>query len=151
MADKLDGLIAQIKKGQSLDAAAASVGAKVNQMAMTRQQAQNNNQIPPEQLAKIFQAKAGDLFASGAAVVKVASIQAPSLQVAGQTISSAQNQLARQIFDEISEEGGAYAQTKMKTKVNLALARQAIGASADAATPLGSAKPGLPASPPRAK
>ncbi len=31
----------------------------------------------PEQLAKIFGAKAGDLFASGAAVVKVASVQSP--------------------------------------------------------------------------
>lgn len=150
MAAKLDGLIAQIKKGESLDAAAASVGAKINQMAMTRQQAQSSNQIPPEQLAKIFGAKAGDLFASGAAVVKVASVQPPSLQVAGQTILSAQNQLARQIFDEISEESGAYAQTRLKTKINLALARQAIGASADAATPLGPAKPGVPATPQRA-
>ena len=151
MAAKLDGLIAQIKKGESLDAAAASVGAKVNQMAMTRQQAQSNNQIPPEQLEKIFSAKAGDLFASGAAVVKVASVQAPTLQVAGQTIAAAQDQLARQIFDEISEESGAYAQTKLKTKVNLALARQAIGASADAATPLGPAKPGVPSLPQRAQ
>jgi len=151
MAAKLDGLIAQIKKGESLDAAAASVGAKVNQMAMTRQQAQSNNQIPPEQLEKIFSAKAGDLFASGAAVVKVVSVQAPTLQVAGQTIAAAQDQLARQIFDEISEESGAYAQTKLKTKVNLALARQAIGASADAATPLGPAKPGVPSLPQRAQ
>jgi hypothetical protein len=44
--------------------------------------------------------------------------------------------------DELSEEAGAYAQTKLKTKVNLALARQAIGASADAAVPLAPAKPG---------
>lgn len=150
MAAKLDGLVAQIKKGQTLEAAAASIGSKLNHMAMTRQQAQSNNQIPPEQLSKIFQAKAGEVFASGAAVVKVDAVQPPSLQVAGQTIRSAQGQLSRQIFDEISEQSAAYAQTKLKTKINLALARQAIGASADAATPLAPAKT-RPLSLPRAQ
>jgi peptidyl-prolyl cis-trans isomerase D len=142
MSDKQDAMIAQLKKGESFEAAAASVGAKITQTSMTRQQAQNNNQIPPEQLERIFQAKAGDVFATGAAVVKVTAIQPPPLLIVGQATGPAQNQLARQMADELSEEGGAYAQTKLKAKVNLALARQAIGASADAGVPLGPAKPG---------
>jgi peptidyl-prolyl cis-trans isomerase D len=144
MSAKQDALIAAIKKGETFEAAAASVNAKIVQMAMTRQQAQNNNQIPPEQMSRIFEAKAGDVFATGSAVVKVASIQPPSLQIAGQAISPAQDQMARQMADEISEEAGAYAQTKLKAKINLALARQAIGASADAGVPLGPAKAGTP-------
>jgi peptidyl-prolyl cis-trans isomerase D len=141
MSDKVDALVAQVKKGQSIEAVAASVGSKLTTTVMTRQQAQSNNQIPPQELERLFQAKAGEVFATGAAVVKVSSIQPPSQQIAGQAVSPAQDQLARQMADELSEEAGAYAQTKLKTKVNLALARQAIGASADAAVPLAPAKP----------
>ena len=151
MGDKLTGLIARIKKGESMDAVAASVGAKVTPIVMTRAQAQNNKQLRPEELEQMLGAKAGDVFAARAAVVKVTQISPPNLQIAGQSVQPVQEQVARGLFDEISEESGAYAQTKLKTQVNVKLARQAIGASPDAPVPLGPATKGLPAPAKRAQ
>ncbi|HVY32901.1 MAG TPA: peptidyl-prolyl cis-trans isomerase [Caulobacteraceae bacterium] len=148
MAAKLDGIVAQVKKGQTMEAAAASVGAKVTQASMNRQQAQSNQQIPAEQLERIFQAKAGDVFASGAAVVKVTAVQAPPMLIVGQAVNPAQDQLRRQLVEELGVESGAWAQTKLKTKINQPLALQAIGASADAGKALA---PALPGAPPPAK
>lgn len=145
MTAKQEELIARIKKGENMDAVAASVGAKVGQAAMTRQQAEGNRQLAPEELEQIFQAKAGDVFPARSAVVKVTAIQPPSAMIAGQAVGPVEQQLARGLFDEISQESGAYAQAKLKTRINAQLARQAIGASPDAATPLGPAKPGAPA------
>jgi peptidyl-prolyl cis-trans isomerase D len=141
MAAKLDGLIDAMKKGQTIEAAAASVGAKVSQAALTRQQAQGNRQLSQEVLGQIFQAKVGDTFPAGAAVVKITGVQPPSMQIAGQNVTPAQDELSHSLFSELSEQAGAWAQTKLKTKIDLQLARQAIGASADASTPLGAAKP----------
>jgi hypothetical protein len=115
---------------------------------MTRQQAEGNRQLSSEELEQIFQAKAGDVFAARGAVVKITAVQPPTALVAGQAVTPMQNQMARSLFDELSQESGVYAQAKLKTRTNLQLARQAIGVSPQAPTPLGSAlpapKPGAP-------
>jgi peptidyl-prolyl cis-trans isomerase D len=144
MSAKLNTLIARMKKGETMEAVAASVGSKVVQAAITRQQAQANRGLSQEELGQIFQAKVGDMFTSGGAVVKVTAIQPPSAQIAGQSVDALQNQLSRALFDELNDESGAYAQAKLKARVNIQLARQAIGASADAPTPLGRAAAGSP-------
>ena len=151
MAAKLDGLVALVKKGQSMEQVAATVGGKVSQASMNRQQAQSNQQIPADQLERIFQAKAGDVFPSGAAVVKVTAVQPPPMLIVGQAVGPAQDQLRRQLVEELGVESGAWAQAKLKATINLPLARQAIGASADVGTPLAPAKPGSPAPQQRAQ
>jgi peptidyl-prolyl cis-trans isomerase D len=147
MDDKLSYLLAQVKSGQSMQAVAATVGAKVSQAALTRQQAQGNRQLSQEILAQIFQAKVGDAFPAGAALVRITGVQPPSLQIAGQSVQPVQDEIARGMFQELSDEAGAYAQTRLKATANLQLARQAIGASSDSPTPLAPAKPAAPAAP----
>jgi peptidyl-prolyl cis-trans isomerase D len=146
---RLQDLVGQVKKGQTMDAVAATVGAKVTMVSLTRAQAQQDQKIPPEQVEQLFQGKPGDVIASGAAVVKVVSIEPPQAAMASVTIAQAQQQLARSVFEEVSEEARAYARAKLKAKVNLALARQAIGVS----EPAGQAAPpaGAPAPASRAK
>ncbi|HUO22714.1 MAG TPA: peptidyl-prolyl cis-trans isomerase [Caulobacteraceae bacterium] len=146
MSAKLDELIARIKKGESLESVAASVGGKVAQASLTRQQAQGNRQMSQEVLAQIFQSKVGDVFPAGAAIVKITGVVAPNAQVTGQSVQPVEQDLSRGIFQELIDEAGSYAQTKLKTKVNTQLARQAIGASPDAGAPLAPAKP-APATP----
>jgi peptidyl-prolyl cis-trans isomerase D len=148
---RLDELAAQVKMGKPMEAVAASVGSKVSPVTFTRAQAQQDQKLAPEQLDKLFQAKTGDVITSGAAVVKVVSITPPSASMAVAIIGSAQQQLGRQMFDEVGQEARAYAKTTLKAKINLALARQAIGVSPAATTPPAPAKPGAPPAAGRAK
>jgi peptidyl-prolyl cis-trans isomerase D len=148
MTARLTALADRVKKGETMDAVAASVGAKVRPVSLNRAMAQRNKSLSAEQVDRIMSAKVGDVFATGAAVAKVISIQPPTAAIAAATIGSAQQQLAKQIFDELGQESRAYAKTLLKTKINLAQARQAIGVTPDAGKSPLLGKPG-PAAPAR--
>ncbi len=93
------------------------------------------------------------MFSTGGAVAKIDSIVPPVGPGAGTAVNGAQQQIARQIFDELIVESGALAQKTLKTKTNATLALQAIGVQPDAAsgTAPAAAKPGLPAPAGRAR
>jgi peptidyl-prolyl cis-trans isomerase D len=64
---KADALVARVKKGESLDAVAASAGAKVQRVAgISRQNAQQHQGLGRELLMATFGAKPGDVFTSRA-------------------------------------------------------------------------------------
>jgi peptidyl-prolyl cis-trans isomerase D len=143
---KLAELSARVKKGETLDAVAQSIGSQVTHLSMTRQQAQQMKQMQPEQIQEIFAAKPGDVITTGAVVAKIDGIVPPPPGIIAATLTGGQVQLSRGVFEELQEESRAWAKTQIKPKVNLALARQAIGVQA------GDGKVGgAPAAPPAGK
>jgi peptidyl-prolyl cis-trans isomerase D len=145
LTDKLNELAARVKKGESLEAVAQSVGSQVSHLSINRQQAQQSRNVPPQVLTQIFQAKAGDVVITGGAVAKVDAVKAPPPGVIATAMAGGQSSLARSIFNEIQEEQRAWAKDQIKPKVNATLARQAIGASDKAAPATGGATPAAPA------
>ncbi|MDB5458741.1 MAG: rotamase [Caulobacteraceae bacterium] len=124
---KLNELSARVKKGESLDAVAQSVGSAVTHLSITRTQAQQSRNLRPEQVNQIFAAKTGEVFATGAVVARIDSITPPPAGVIAATLPGGQVQMSRGIFEEMQQEGRAWAKTQVKPKINITLARQAIG------------------------
>jgi peptidyl-prolyl cis-trans isomerase D len=145
LTDKLNELAARVKKGETLEAVAMSVGSEVTHLSITRQQAQQNRTVPPQVMTQIFAAKTGDVVIAGGAVAKVDAVRPPPAGVIASAMPGGQNSFARSIFTETQDEVRAWARDQIKPKINVALARQAIGASdkaapATAAAPAGKAK-----------
>jgi peptidyl-prolyl cis-trans isomerase D len=140
---KLAELAARVKKGETIDAVAQSVGSPVTHLSITRSQAQQSRNLQPQQLSQIFNAKTGEVITTGAVVAKVDSVTAAPPGVIASMLQQGQLTLARAIFEEIQQESRGWANTQMKPKINVALARQAIGATAAAsgAPPAGAAAP----------
>ena len=145
---KLNELAARVRKGESLEAVAKSVGSDVAHSSMNRSQAQQNRNLPPALLQQLFQAKVGDVVIMGAGLAKVDAIRPPSPGMVASGMGSGQLNFARSIFEESQQEARAWAKDQVKPKINLALARQAIGASDKAASGAASAAgPVAPATP----
>ena len=141
---KLNELSARVKKGESLDAVAQSVGSQVTHLSINRNQAQQSRNMQPQQVQQIFAAKPGDVIATGAVVARVDSIGPPPAGIIASTVLGGQQNVARAIFEELQQESRAWSRAEVKPKVNLTLARQAIGVTSTSDTP---APAGLPAAP----
>jgi peptidyl-prolyl cis-trans isomerase D len=141
LTDKLNELAARVKKGESLEAVAKSVGSDITHLSINRQMAEQNRSVPPQLLAQLFAAKAGDVVITGSGVAKVDSVNAPPAGLVATGMPTGQNSMARSLFDEIRQAAGAWSRDQIKPKINIALARQAIGASDKAAPATGSAAP----------
>ena len=143
---KLAELSARVKKGETLDAVAQSVGSAVTHLSITRTQAQQSKTLQPEQIAQIFAAKTGDVITTGAVVAKIDSITPPPAGVIAATLPGGQVQLSRGVFDELQQEARAWSKAQVKPKINVTLAREAIGVQPDAkGAPGAPVIPGLPA------
>ena len=124
---KLNELAARVRKGETPEAVAQSIGSAVTKLSITRTQAQQSKNLQPEQISKIFSAKSGEVITTGAVVAKIDSITPPPAGVIAATMTGGQQQLSRSVFEELQQESRAWAKSQVKPKVNLALARQAIG------------------------
>jgi peptidyl-prolyl cis-trans isomerase D len=142
---KLNELKARVTKGESLEAVAKSVGSDVTHLSINRNLAEQNRNLPPQLLQQLFDAKVGDLVITGSGLAKIDAIKPPSPGVIAAAMQNGQLSLARSIFDETQQEARSWAKDQVKPKVNLALARQAIGASDKAAPASGAAQPAAPA------
>jgi len=141
---KLNELSGRVRKGETLDAVAQSVGSAVTHLAITRTQAQQSKNLQPQQISQIFNAKAGDVITTGAVVARIDSITPTSANVIAATLRGGQVNLSRGVFDEMQQEARAWAKGQVKPKVNVTMARQAIGVQPDAKVPAG-APVGAPA------
>jgi peptidyl-prolyl cis-trans isomerase D len=143
LTDKLNELMARVKKGETIDAVAKSVGSDITHLSMTREVAQQNRTVPPQLLQAIFTAKAGDVVITGGGLAKIDAIRPPPAGVVASALPGGQLNFARSIFEETQQEARAWAKDQLKPKINVALARQAMGASdkaAPATTPAAPAK-----------
>ncbi len=141
---KADGLVAEIKGGKSLDAAAAEVGAKVvqanNVLRSAAQPAAPGQPTPytADLLGQLFQAKVGDVVQGqdtrpGLIVARLEKVQeAPAPQLAGRA-EAARIPVTRALFDDLGGAVRLAALRKIKPKVDYSRARQALGVDAAAA------------------
>jgi peptidyl-prolyl cis-trans isomerase D len=141
LTDKLNELAARVRKGESLEAVAQSVGSQVTHLSINRQIAQQQRNVPPQVMTQIFAAKAGEVVITGGAVAKVDAIKTPPAGLVATAMGAGQSSLARTIFDETQEEMRLWAKDQVKPKINTALARQAMGASDKAAPATSGAAP----------
>jgi peptidyl-prolyl cis-trans isomerase D len=137
---KADALLARVKKGEALDAVAASAGAKVQHIELTRSTAQAQEQtLGQDFLAGVFEAKAGDTFDSpfpnyGYAVVKVDSVKPGSVQDIARESQTLRTQLSQEMArNEMTELLYAAARAEVKPHIDQDLAYQALGVQPPAA------------------
>jgi peptidyl-prolyl cis-trans isomerase D len=146
LTDKLTELQARVKKGESLESVAQSVGSNVTHLSLTRAMAQQSRNLPPGLAAQIFSAKVGDIIMTGGGLARIDAIQPVAPGIVASTLPAGQQNMARGILEEIQEESRAWAKDQVKPKINVALADQAIGATASAKAPAaGGAAPAAPA------
>jgi peptidyl-prolyl cis-trans isomerase D len=137
MAKRLEGradeLAARVKKGESLEAVAASAGATVSRLpGLDRRTAGQNPAVSQYILAKAFTSKPGDVFTaqgSGFAFVvgKLVAIHAGDTALLGQATEQTRAPMTDSIFREMGEGARNAAKAKMKVKIDYNRARTAIG------------------------
>jgi peptidyl-prolyl cis-trans isomerase D len=146
---KADALLAEIKKGKSMEAAAAEVGAKLTQASdVTRAAAQPTapGQPPPysgDLLGHLFQSKPGDIIAAqdtkpGLVIARLDKLDEPAPDVLAGLAEAARPQITRSLFNDLGEATTLAAQKKIKTTIDMKQAHQALGITDDAAGAAGS-------------
>jgi peptidyl-prolyl cis-trans isomerase D len=145
---KADELTARVKKGESLETVAASISAPLQHAAsISRASLAQNRSIGQEMAAKIFTAKAGEVFSAPTAqvavmVARLDGVQPPAPMQAALLIARGQEQLSSQLFEDVGQMMRTAAVAKIKPTTDLARARLALGLSPDSLPQDGSAKSG---------
>ena len=147
---KADDLAARVKKGESLDAVAASAQSKVLKVpGLSRQNAQQHMGLGREFLGAAFAAKPNEVFTARAGqqgeayvVAKLEAVHAAPANAVAQVAALTQAQSANGLMRDLGEASRNAAKTALKTKSNLTLARQAIGVDTDALAKAAGAKAG---------
>ncbi|MEW5687632.1 MAG: SurA N-terminal domain-containing protein [Pseudomonadota bacterium] len=129
---KANALTARVKKGETLEAVAASAGASVVRVpGLTRQTAPQQQQLGREVLGRAFASKPGEAWnarmPNAIAVGQVSNVRMDAGPTAAQMAEANRGELTQAIFREMGEAAQAYSRTKLKVKVNPAKAREAIG------------------------
>lgn len=133
MQAKADGLAARIKKGESLDAVAASAGAKVEQVpGIDRRNAGQNQALSQDMLAKIFTSRPGDVFTAqnshfGFVVGKIQAVHTGDPATLAQTAEQLRPQMSSGYIREMGETAHAAARREIKVTLDTNKAREAIG------------------------
>ncbi|HEX4180806.1 MAG TPA: peptidyl-prolyl cis-trans isomerase [Caulobacteraceae bacterium] len=147
MQAKADELIAAIKKGQSLDAAAASIGSPVGHAPnVTRAAMSQNRSLSPELANKLFSAKQGDTVDGPTAqgvimVARVDQIQSAAVDAAAHVVVAQNRQFSGQMVQDLGEMMQIAARQSIKPTIDQARARTALGVSAEDAAKASGAAP----------
>ncbi|MFD1190539.1 peptidylprolyl isomerase [Phenylobacterium conjunctum] len=131
---KADELAARVKKGESLEAVAGSVGQRVVRVTgLDRQNAAQNQTLSRDALGKAFNLPKGDVFtaengqAFGLVVAKLEGVHAPSGSTLARATEDMRPQVTMALFRELGADARRYARTELKVKVNTDQARAALG------------------------
>ncbi len=133
MQARADELAARVRKGESLEAVAASAGQTVTRVAnLDRQSAGQNQVLSQELLVKAFGAKPGEVFtaqtkAFSLAVGKLETVRAGEASTLARITEEMRPQMSAAIFREIAESAQFAARKKVKVTADVARARAAIG------------------------
>ena len=134
---KADELTAAIKKGESMDAAAASAKAQIGHAVdITRQGMAQNRALGGELLQKIFEAKQGEVFNGQTSQVQVMVAHVDSVTPAASGVAAAmvlgqRTQLSEQLFQDMGDLARTAAKNKIKPTYDINLAREALGDTPD--------------------
>jgi peptidyl-prolyl cis-trans isomerase D len=131
--DKANGLAARVRKGETLEAVASSIGGQVTRVTnLDRTNASDNKQLSRDALGKTFGAKAGDVFVAddthfGVIVAKVEGLRPGDNANLARLTEEARPQMSMAVFRELGESARRAARDQVKIKVNPDAARSAIG------------------------
>ena len=137
MQAKADALVAAIKKGESLAAAAASVQAKVGQApTVTRAALAQSKQMDANLVEALFQAKQGDVLDGPVGqgqflVVHIDAAHPAVLADAAKAAAYGSRSFNQTIGQDMLEAARAYAVDKIRPEGDIGQARQALGVSSD--------------------
>ena len=133
MQTRADELAARVRKGESLDAVAASAGAKVVHVTnLDRQNAAQSTALSRDALGKAFSGKQGDVFTAegtqfGLIVGKLEAVRAPSGPTLARITEDVRPQLTMALFRDLGADARKAARTEVKAKVYPDKARAALG------------------------
>lgn len=142
LADKADELAARVRKGESLEAVAASSGAKVVHVnGLTRAAAGQNQALSGEIQARVFDSKPGEVFTArtngvGYVVGKLEAIHAGQGANLAQMAEAARGQMTTAYVREVEDAARRAARSEVKVTLDAERARAALGLEA-----AGQAKP----------
>lgn len=133
MQTKADELAARVKKGESLDAVAASAGAKVVHVTnLDRQNAAQNTALSRDALGKAFSSKTGDVFTAegtqfGLIVGKLEAVRPPNGPTLARITEDVRPQVTMALFRDLGGAARKAARTEVKAQVYPDKARAALG------------------------
>lgn len=132
MQARADALLARVKKGESLDAVAASAGVAVVRVnAISRATLQEHQALGRELVGGALGAKKGEPFTAAGpnftvAVAVITAIRAGDPAQVAQATEQGRMQFTQELFGDITESARGYARTRLKTKTDATRARTAI-------------------------
>jgi len=126
---KAEAIRARVAKGETLEAAS---GASVTRLpGLTRQTANDHQELGREVLGRTFASKQGEAWVARApnalVVGRVEAVRTDSGPTAARLAEENRGALTQVLFREMGESAQAYARTKLKTKIDPAKARAAVG------------------------
>jgi peptidyl-prolyl cis-trans isomerase D len=129
---RAQALSERIRKGEAIEAVAASAGVQMQRLnGLTRQNAGQHQQLGREVLTRAFGAKTGEVWSAGApAGLVVGRIEATRVDTGPTTArlaESARGELAQVLFREMGEAAQAYARDKLKVRIDRDRARTVLG------------------------
>ena len=144
---KADAVMEQLKKGETLDAAAKALGVQVASVDnLTRQSPQASQALGQVFVGALFAAKRGDYVSAytqtGLAIIQATAITPAPADVLAKQIAARRPHLAHALDQDAGSALQLAAQALIKPKLDLAQARAAVGG--DPAT-LKVQNPGAPA------
>jgi peptidyl-prolyl cis-trans isomerase D len=134
---RAEALAERVRKGEDLNAVAASIGARTARLpGLTRQDATQGGPLSQEGFAQAFgTAKDGVFLAANptafaVTVGKVEAIAPPSAAENARSVEQVRPQLGMTLFSEIGAQIPRYARTALKVRTSPDLARQTLGIEA---------------------
>jgi peptidyl-prolyl cis-trans isomerase D len=130
---RADALAARVKKGESLEAVAASAGSQVVRVpAVSRQTAAQSRELSRDGLTKAFAAKPGEVFTAehtqfGLIVGRLEQVATPSAAELAPIAENVRPQMTMGLFRDIGDSARRAARAELKVKTYPAKARAALG------------------------
>jgi peptidyl-prolyl cis-trans isomerase D len=134
---KADALAGRVRKGEDINAVAASIGTRPEKIpGLTRQGAGQGGPLSQEGFAQAFSAGNGGVFVAPAPgafalmVGKVDRISPPAVAENARAVEQVRPQLGMTLFNEIGAQMPRYARSVLKVRTDPELARQTLGVEA---------------------
>jgi peptidyl-prolyl cis-trans isomerase D len=130
---KADELAARVRKGESLESVAAAANSQVQKVpGLSRENAQQHQNLGRDLLIASFNAKPGEVFTArapqiGYVVGRIDSIRAGDPAELAKATETLRPQTSMAYMRDVGQAARVAARDKLQPKVNLNLARQAIG------------------------
>jgi peptidyl-prolyl cis-trans isomerase D len=137
MQAKAEALVQAIGKGQTLEAAAASIGSPIGHAPnVTRAAVSQNRSLSPELASKLFAAKQGEAVYGPTAqgiimVARVDQVQSAPVGDAAKAVVGQNRQFGSQMFQDLGEMARTAARLSVKPTMDPVRARTALGVSAE--------------------